>query len=178
MTEAVSATEEGVVRLYAVDVPVHQIKAFSRPDETGNWALADALGVASLNPRYAQVIYIADLEGVGLAEYLAEGEGLSDEDLAPYLPSLERLTGHVAVISSRAFDGAVTLDPKPPLTPILTLRREKPTPVTERLSSDAAKGVVGAKGKPTSDAAISGRVASIVLLLLALFVVLFVWVAS
>ena len=130
-----------------------------------------------------EIFPLSDLEGVGLPGYLADGHAVPEAQIAPDRIKLDKLGGWVLVLYSRAFEGAeVTLTPSPALTLIGTYG----TPgtnwqSTETLSVEAAKPYSAppetVKKRP-SDAAISGRIAMVVLIGLALFTWLFIWIAG
>lgn len=102
--------ETRVVRVFHLDLPREQIR-FVREEPA---ALADLLGLAALDPAQADLLTIADLEGVGLAGYLTEGMGISAADLAADADRLTALEGHVLVVRSAAFGGAgARLAPRP-----------------------------------------------------------------
>ena len=124
---------------------------------------------------------VASLEGIGFQGYLTIGNGVSEEDVAPYADLLDQVKGTVLMVVSSAFGGfEQELSPKLPLRHIATFKEASAPVQFEPLPSAGANGVVGdapAKKKP-SDAAMSGRVATVALLVMALLVVLMVWVAS
>jgi hypothetical protein len=178
MTDSIQIkpTEHGVVRVFDVDLPAEQIKAFNR--RNGTWPLQDALGAGTLDPAHVDLIAVEDLDELGLAGYLAEGHGISSDDLRDMRGRLAALSGHVLIVTSRAFGGEEqTLSPRAPLHLVATFTEERPPVSFDPLPSQAARGVTGGK-PPPSDAAMSGRVASIALLVLFLLVALVVWVAS
>jgi len=178
MTDSIhiKPTEHGVVRVFDVDLPAEQIKAFNR--RNGTWPLQDALGAGRLDPAHVDLIAVEDLGELGLAGYLAAGHGISPDDLRDMRGRLAALSGHVLIVTSRAFGGEEqTLSPRAPLHLVATFTEDRPPVSFDPLPSQAARGVTGGK-PPPSDAAMSGRVASIALLVLFLLVALVVWVAS
>ena len=172
----VKASEHGVVRVFDVDLPAEQVKAFNR--RNGTWPLQDALGADTLDPDHVDLIAVEDLDELGLSGYLAEGLGISADDLRDMRGPLDALSGHVLIVTSRAFAGQdQTLSPRAPLHLVATFTEDRPPVSFDPLPSQAARGTTGGKPAP-SDAAMSGRVASIALLVLFLLVALVVWVAS
>lgn len=172
----IKPTEHGVVRVFDVDLPPEQIKPFNR--RNGTWPLQDALGAGTLDPAHVDLIAVEDLDELGLAGYLSEGHGISADDLRDMRGRLAALSGHVLIVTSRAFGGEEqTLSPRAPLHLVATFTEDRPPVSFDPLPSQAARGVTGGK-PPPSDAAMSGRVASIALLVLFLLVALVVWVAS
>lgn len=172
----IKPTEHGVVRVFDVDLPADRIKAFNR--RNGTWPLQDALGAAMLDPAHVDLIALADLDELGLSGYLAEGHGISPEDMRDMRGRLDALSGHVLIVTSRAFGGQEqTLSPRAPLHLVATFTEDRPPVSFDPLPSQAARGTTGGK-PPPSDAAMSGRVASVALLVLFALVAVVVWVAS
>ncbi|MFD0859823.1 FHA domain-containing protein [Roseovarius aquimarinus] len=178
----IKATETGVVRVFSVDIPADRIGGFTA--RNGSWPLREALGAEALDPAHVEVFDAADLAGVGLAGYLAEGHAIPDDQIEPMRARLAAQEGVLMVVTSRAFQGtAQTLRPRAPLSLVGTFF-EPQDPVTFGALPDASARVPEAAPdapparKAPSDAAMSGRVATIVLLVLALLVALMVWIAA
>ena len=174
----IPANEHGVIRVFALSMTDAEAKAIK--DDPA--ALIGVLGVP-VDATHVEIFPLSDLEGVGLPGYLADGHAVPEAQIAPDRIKLDKLGGWVLVLYSRAFEGAeVTLTPSPALTLIGTYG----TPgtnwqSTETLSVEAAKPYSAppetVKKRP-SDAAISGRIAMVVLIGLALFTWLFIWIAG
>lgn len=131
----IKASEHGVVRLFAVDLPPDETECFNR--RNGTWPLRAALGADWLDPDHLVFFHIADLEGLGLTDYLAEGHGVGAEELDPLRQRLDGMTGHALVVTSRAFGGKEqTIRPRAPLRHVATLHEDKPPVVFEHLRSD------------------------------------------
>lgn len=176
----IKASETGVVRLFAVDIPSAEIDAFRA--RNGRWPLREALGAEALDADHIDIFDAADLTGVGLPGYLTEGHDIPDAQITESRAQLEALKGTLMVITSSAFLGqAQTLTPRAPLRLIASFSRAQ-DPVTFQPLPDASARMPEVEEKPArkrpSDAAMSGRVASVVLLVLALLVLAMVWVAS
>lgn len=181
----VTAGETGVIRIFTIDLPVDNAADFA--DDMGaievdnSWPLQTALGAADLDPAFVDVFPASDLEGVGLADYLIDGTGISADDIAPFRAQLDGLTGNIVVIHSRAFKGVVqTLSPKAPLHYIATFQEDRAPVTFEPLPNpDPAPAIEDLPQKKTpSDAAMGGRVATIALLVMGLLVWLMIWVAG
>ncbi|HEY9039468.1 MAG TPA: hypothetical protein VIN05_11085 [Roseovarius sp.] len=178
----INAHETGIVRVFAVDIPTDEIDAFIA--RNGRWPLREALGAETLDPEHIQVFDVADLTGVGLPAYLIDGHAIPEDQIAPLRSRLEGQTGTVMVITSSAFNGtAQTLTPRAPLRLIASFS-EAHTPITFGALPDASARLqqpdpeTPEPRKTPSDAAISGRVAMVVLLVLAVLVAVMVWIAS
>jgi hypothetical protein len=118
--------ERGIVRLFAVDLPEEEARAFAA--DPG--AVGRALGVEGLDPAYIDVFPVSRVAVLGLPTFLSEGHGIAPSRLEPDAPMLEGLDGHVAIVSSRAFrDRARSLTAAPPLRLVGTWREET-APVT------------------------------------------------
>jgi len=165
----VLATEHGMVRLFAVDLP---------KDEIAGLDVAASLGVGRLDPERFELFALDDLKGLGLAGYMHEGLGISRAELD--VARLDALEGHVLILRSAAFGGqAVVLTPRAPLRWIGTYAEETAPVQFTPLPAASAQGVVTPTGKaPPSDAAMSGRIATLALLVIFALTALVVWVAG
>lgn len=176
-------SESGVVRVFDVDLDRAEAETFNR--RNGSWPLQDALGAETLDPHHVDLIQVEDLTGFGLHQYLEEGMGVSWDDLEDEHVVVEGLKGTVLIVGSRAFGGqAQVLTPRAPLTLVATLNEEKapvqfePLPSAGAQVAPAPEEAAEAEPKQKSDAAISGRVAMIALLVLFVLTAVVVWVAS
>ncbi|SDN56007.1 hypothetical protein SAMN05216196_101902 [Lutimaribacter pacificus] len=175
----VSATEAGLVRVFAIDLPPDGIAGFTDPDSPGIATIRDALGAQALSPDHVDLVRLADLGELGLDGYLTEGLGVAADEIAPDRARLRALTGYVLVLPSRAFAGtAQVLTPRAPLRWIGTYAEPQAQAQSDftPLRSEGAKGAPLKRGP--SDAAISGRVAAVALLVLFLLVAIMVWIAA
>lgn len=179
MTIEIPQNERGVVRLFALSMTGEEAQAL----KDNATAITEALRAdAPLNADYVEVFPVSDLEGVGLAGYLTEGNAIPDAQIAPDRGKLDRLGGWVLIVYSQAFaDAGVTLDPVPALTLIGTYGETRTDwSASETVEAEAAKPYSAPQEtrKKPSDAAMSGRVATVALILLALFTALFIWMAG
>lgn len=173
----IPAHEIGVVRIFKIDLPDQDARDFGQHEI--NDRLWEALGTVSLNAAGIEIFPVGDLDDIGLTGYILDGLGVSADQVEPMRGQLEAITGHVLVLLSSAFSGQPsTLTPQVPLRHIATFHEEKPPVRFEPLPDEsAAKQPVTAR-KPPSDAAMSGRVATVALLFLGLFVTLLVWMSG
>ena len=172
----IKPTEHGVVRVFAVDLTPEEIKPFNR--RNGSWPLQQALGADTLDPDHLELFPVEDLDELGLARYLEEGHGIDADEISEMRQRLGGLSGHVLIVKSRAFGGtAQTLEPRAPLRLIASFNEDRAPVSFDPLPAEGARGTTGGK-PPPSPAAMSGRVASIALLVLFLLVAVVVWVAS
>ena len=177
-TIQISATEHGVVRLFAIDLQGGAIDTFTRSN--GTWPLRDALGADMLNAQRIEIFDVSDLSGMGLAAYLHEGQGVTTQELDPLRSQLDSLTGTVMVVLSSAFAGtAQTLEVKAPLRLVATLNEDRPPVQFDTLPDEAAKSEAPPE-KPVkpSDAAMSGRIAMIALVGIAILTAVMIWIAA
>lgn len=153
----VSATERGLVRLFAVDLPADEIETFRTPDtnEDGDlvaWPLKAALGASYLDEDFIELFPVRDLEELGLRGYMVQGLGIAEADVAEDALRLDAVKGSVLVILSNAFGGfAETLAPRAPLRWIGTYKEETAPVTFAPLPSDAARGVVETPGPAKSN---------------------------
>ena len=178
MTETltISPDEQGVVRVFDVDLEGDAAEAFATDPD----APARALGLSGLNARYVDVFPVSRLAGLSLTDYLIEGHGIPPETLDEYAQDLNGLRGHVAVISSAAFgDGARRLEVGPPLRHVATLAEDRPELHFGDLPSESAKREP-APARAAAPARDGGRphkprraVAAVILVVFVLAIVLF-----
>lgn len=180
----VPAGEAGRIRVFALSMTEREAKALAAntPLEPGGRShLEEVLGASGLDTGAIEVFPIKNLEGVGLVDYLIDGQGAVPEDVAPDKQKLAALGGWVMVVLSNAFDGkaqALDLDPRLTLIGIYAQEGVDWTPVSIETST-ARPDIAPAKGKkPMSDARVSGMVAMAVLIFLALFVTVFILLAG
>jgi hypothetical protein len=166
----------GLVRLFQINLPPEQVESFSGDLQK----VQHALGATQLDTNYVEVFALSDLTGLGLTGYMTEGLGIPAQDFAAEQARLDALEGDILVVLSRAFEGiAQTLTPMAPLRWIGTYAEESANVTFEPLPDESARGVAPvAVKKPTSNAAIQGRVATVVLIFLALFVWAFIKIAG
>jgi len=141
----VKPTERGLIRLFVVDLPPEEIKAFNTHATDTGWPLQQALGATDLDPARIELFHINDLDDLGLSGYMTEGLGIADKDITPDAARLDALTGHVLIVQSAAFLGnAQTLTPRAPLRWIGTYAEESAPVQFQPLKTDAAKGTLAA----------------------------------
>lgn len=177
----ITNTESGIVRLFTVDLPAEGIAKFTA--RNGRWPLAEALGADTLDPEFIDVFDVDDLKGLGLTTYLADGHGIPEDQLTPLRPRLESLHGTVMVITSRAFSGlAQTITPRAPLNLIATFSEDRTParfdPLPDPGTLDASPPPPQPARKKPSDAAMSGRIATLALLVLFALVAVMIWIAA
>ncbi|MCZ4352239.1 hypothetical protein O4H61_06880 [Roseovarius aestuarii] len=177
----ISNTESGIVRLFTVDLTADEITTFTA--RNGRWPLAESLGADALDPEYIDVFDLGDLQGLGLCTFLADGHGVPEDQLVPMRPRLEALRGTVMVITSRAFTGqAQTITPRAPLNLIASFSEDRAPvsfdPLPNPGPHETQPPVTESTRKRPSDAAMSGRIATLVLLVLFALVGVMVWIAA
>ncbi|MEM6372092.1 MAG: hypothetical protein AAF727_04850 [Pseudomonadota bacterium] len=177
----IAANERGRVRVFALSLPTEEVRKRTQTRD-GMFALLGPSG--ALDDAHIALFEVADIQEIGLSGYLVEGGDVTDADIAPDRAKLDKLGGWVMVVYSSAFgDAEMTLTPVPEMTLIGTYGQH-PTDwrATETIQSKSAEPYSAppetAKKKKPSDAAMSGRVATMVLIVLALFTVIFIWIAG
>ncbi|WP_147126082.1 hypothetical protein [Shimia ponticola] len=175
----VKPAESGLIRVFAISVPPNEFLGRSA-EENRAW-LGMALGGAALGET-AEVFAVSELEELGLVGYLRDGQGVPEEALAADRAKLSALSGWVAVVPSSAFsDEGGTYDLAPEVTLIGTYAEDGVDWTGEALAAQSAAPFSSAPlpgKKAKSDARIGGMVATAVLLFLAAFVVVFIWLAG
>ena len=187
MSEAlqVRKNERGVVRLFTVDAEAAGPKMSTEPDWAADendppWPLRDALGLDYLDADFIELFDVRDLDELGLSGYMIEGLGIAEKDVTSHIAQLEAISGKVLFVFSSALGGfETTIRPKAPLRWVGTFLEERAPVSFEPLASDAAQGDVATSTKaPPSDAAMSGRVAMVALLVIFALTAVVIWVAS
>ena len=178
----ISANEAGVIRLFLLDLPAGQIDRFrdGDPDADVPTPLETALGCSGLDLEFVEVFPVSNLAGLGLAGYLVDGLGVAESDIVDDRAGLDDIDGVVVVILSNAFGGLPHIvTPQAPLRWIATYVEERAPVEFQPLPSQSAKGQAAgpAKSRP-SDAAMSGRVAMVALLVLFALTAIMVWIAA
>ena len=170
MTERLSipAGERGTVRLFALDLPPEEARAFAA--DPG--AVARALGAPDLDPTRVEVFPVARIAAIGLPVYLAEGHGIPPAALEAQSETLAALDGHVAIVAAGAFGPeARTLTVAPPLRLVGAWQEDAPAIRFGELPSESARGTLGTPpGLPPAPQAGGGRgrLLTILILLLAI----------
>jgi hypothetical protein len=173
-TLTIPPDERGAVRIFAVDLPPEEARAFAA-DPT---AVPRALGAPDLDPGHIDVFPVSRVAALGLSVFLAEGHGIPPEALAGDAAKLDALDGYVAVVAAGAFGPAArTLTVAPPLRLVGTYRESIPPVSFSPLPTESATGVLGgpsAKPVPTPGGSNVTRMLTILLLILAVvgFIVL------
>ena len=182
MTQTVDipAAERGKLHIFSVNLPEETARQLAAAPD----AVARLLGVTELQADYAELLRIADLGDMGLNGYLIEGYDVAPRALDGQSVRLAALGGYAMIVLSMAFqDRAVRIDVGPELTYLgaVPTRSADWTP-----RPPAAKAPGAAPPEPQahtqrrrpSQAAVMGRVASIVLLVLFLLTALIVWIGG
>lgn len=138
----VSQDEVGVVRLFQVDITpsdLDRIK-FPKPDTPPTAAaIANLVGLDWIEEGYAELFDVQDLEGLGLADYLVQGSGIDESNIAELRDTLESIEGIVLILYSRAFGGnAYTLKPRRSLQTVTVLHESSVDITFKDLPSVAA----------------------------------------
>ncbi len=171
-----------VVWVFSVDLPEADLEAFTGKAGANGAAppVAGALGLTRVDPARIEAFDAATMRDYGLPAYLTEANGMDAETVAPDRDRLTALTGPVLLVFGEALpEGTERLKPKAPLR--LIGRYAEALDLAPRTApvSEAAKGPVGdAPRTAPSQAAMSGRVAGIALLVLFLLVAVMIWVAA
>lgn len=169
---AIPPGPERSVWVFAIDLPKDPAEAFV------NGPLAPSLGVDHVDAAQTEYLDADAFVEYGFARYLAEGQGVAEENLAADAATLDALRGPVLLVFRPAL-GQGRLSPRAPLRLIGRYDEIPAPPLVGMRAYDAENDRIPTpQKKRPSDAAMSGRVATVVLILLAIFVTLFIWGAS
>ena len=170
----IKQNEAGGVRVFALSMDAAEVQPYLE----NNALVAGLLGIDLIDPQYIEVFPISDLEGFGLVSYLAEGQGIPEDLLAPDRARLAALDGHVLIVMSAAFAGRahdLTLDPR--LTLIGEYAEETPPVVFDTLPKESSAGVL--TGVDTGPVARRRKFPTVIaLILLAVLIALALWLAA
>lgn len=132
--------EHGLVRVFTLDLPLDEAEPLLDNDAAEMKSLT---GGTALDPDHIDLFDMNDLSGMALADYLAEGHGIPEQDLAPHRPLLDRVKGRVVVMRSAAFEGiGQSLRATKPLRWIATFGEDKDKVPLEKLRTEAASGTI------------------------------------
>lgn len=173
MTLTIPADDHGQIRVFATDadLPAEVIEKTPRGLEY--------LFEAELNPDFVDIVRIADLGGMALSAYIAEGY-----DMAPDLvdkAAVDAITGYAVLVLSRATgEVETTLTPADGLRHVTTYSPVAKITPPEPLPDASAKGILEPTPTkpPKSDARMSGMVATYALLAMFALVGLMIWVGG
>lgn len=160
----IPAGETGRIRVFAINQPAEQVKA-----ELGQMPVSDLarklLESPHLDTASAEIFPVADLSGVGLAAYLAEGYAVSQDAIAADRAKLDALDGYVMLLFSDSFAGAAAiLTPRADLNLIGTYAEFQAEGGGKPVRAESAKPYSGVAPTPADPPARSGTGSIIVLL--------------
>ncbi|NUB44270.1 hypothetical protein GEU84_007740 [Fertoebacter nigrum] len=196
MTDAlhVPRGERGILRVFVADLTLAEMAHMRDPGPTPGAAfsgddapqdshdpMAALLGLDHLDPDFVELFHSDDIAAIGLAAYLAEGNGVAADQIAADQARLDAVQGPLLIVFSAAFAGQpATLRPDPRLTLIGAYAQETPPVRFEPLPDASARGVTDrpAPRPPMSDARAGGMVATAALLVMFALVALVVWIAG
>jgi hypothetical protein len=188
MTIPIPPNERHTLRVFALDMTLAEVAALRdmnavlNPGQVIPPLRADAaqrlLGVA-VDVTQVDLFHSDDVEAIGLAAYLIEGNAVAEAQIAADTDMLDAYKGYVMAVRAQAFGGqAATLTTAAQLRLMGTYTEETPSVRFEPLPEQAAKGVLAQGRAPMSDARIGGMVATFVLLFLAALTTLMIWIAG
>ncbi len=170
---SLAAGERGVVRVFALSLSEAEAEALR---EAG---VGHLFGGVAVDAGGLEIFPVSDLEDVGLWGLLQDGHGVAQDQLEQDRAKLAALDGWVIVATSQAFPaGPANVTLAPEITLIGTYWEPKVDWTdTVTLQSAAATEAAPAKKRP-SDAAMSGRIAMLALLVLFALTAVVVWVSG
>ncbi|GAA6209497.1 hypothetical protein NBRC116601_27900 [Cognatishimia sp. WU-CL00825] len=103
----VSELETGRIRLFTVEITEAELDRIQNPQRDmppTAAAIATLVGLDWIDAGYAEIFNIADLEGLGLANYLVQGAGVSEATISEHRALLDQVQDIVLILYSRAFE--------------------------------------------------------------------------
>ena len=188
MTIPLPPNERHTLRVFALDMTLAEVAALRDTDAILTpgqvvpplrFDAAQRLLGVPVDVAQVDVFHSDDVEAIGLAAYLTQGNAVAETQIAADAAILDAYQGYVMTVRSAAFGGqAATLTPAPQLRLMGTYTEQTPAVKFEPLPTAAATGTLTGGRAPKSDARIGGMVATFVLLFLALFTTLMIWIAG
>ncbi len=171
----VAANDEGAIYVVELMRPAPD----GLQDKTAE-AMSALFGDAALNSDYIDVIYPGMLEDMSLPKLIRFGYDMPISDQDAEL--LRGLIGVVVLVLSKAFNGKATKIDLPSDGRLVAILQEgKTMSAPKPVKSRAAEGAIAhgdAPVKKTSDAAMSGRIATVALLVMFFLVAVMIWIAG
>ena len=173
----VPANEALQIRVFALSMSAARAKTLTA-------TLTSALGVEDISADGVEVFARDSLGNLSLSNFLIEGNDVIAEVVEPDRAKLDALEGHIMLVYSSAFKGRKReLLPQPELTLIGTYPQHG-TDTTSKVDLDTPSALPQdvepeppAKKRP-SDAAMSGRIAMLALLVAFGVVAMMLWIGG
>lgn len=168
----VAPQEAGKVRVYTLSLSDDEARAM-RDDET---AQAAALGVERIDAAYTEVFRVDDLDQLGLAGYLRDGNGVNPDQIEKDRSKLAALDGWVLIVYSRAFAGqSQHLTPIPALTHIGTYSESGPETSVQAMEAEAAQPYTGIPRVSPPEPAKGGGGKTMLIIGVAALILIIIW---
>lgn len=138
--------ERGCIRIFELDLSNEDLRKLKNPQgesPSTEAAVAHMLGLDWLNADYIEMFDVADLDELGLAGYLTQGNGVAPASIEADRTRLGEIKGWVLILYSSAFDGkSAQLSPNRQLSFVGTWQEARDQVSFEPLPSKAAKGII------------------------------------
>lgn len=160
-----------LVWVFDFDGPLAELEAMAPED------LAEALGLwAAPDPTAVERFELETMADYGFARYLSEANGVAIGDQTE---ALDARTGPVLLLFSNGLNEKDSrFAPEPPFSLIGRYGMPLDLPSVIGIDTESADGLLPQGKPPKSAARMSGMVATVVLIFLAIFVAAFVWVGG
>ncbi len=140
----ISATEHGIVRVFAINLPPAEAAVWETDAAREKRLVETALGAEEIDYSHLEVIDLDALKALGLSTYLIDGLALPETLIARDRARLDALSGRILIMWSTAFAGREqVLKPGRQVTLIGAYREEPGAGVFEPIPSEAARGGTG-----------------------------------
>lgn len=174
MKLTIPTDDHGKIRVFSISTPMTDALRDKDPA-----TMQELFGTSALDTDFVDTFEVSALGEMTTSDYIQQGYDFKPD--AADLVALNGLQGTAALIMSRATEGQdITLKLAPEVSHVTTLGDAaslSPKPAPESVAAKEVTEQVVAKKAP-SDAAMSGRVATIVLVILFALVALMIWVAA
>ncbi|MCO4848816.1 MAG: hypothetical protein KC448_12695 [Yoonia sp.] len=146
-------------------------------DDKTDAAMMSVFGNIVLNTDYVDAITSGMLAEMSLPDFIRNGYDMPLSSIQA--EELRGLMGTVVLVMSAAFGGqAIDIDLPSDVRLVMVLRETPSMAAPRPITTDSALGTVPPKRKKPSDAAMSGRIATYVLLVLFALVAVMIWIAG
>lgn len=172
MTLTIPANDHGQIRIFSVPTP-----APAGLEEKAPAALQALFGTDTLDVDFVDVVDTRQLAGLSLLDYLHQGYDIPPD--AADDQALRDLRGIVVLIMSRATrEEETTLTLAPGVSHVTTTGDPARLRITPPVATAAAGGLIPEGKSAPTQAAMSGRIAMVALIVMFLIVGLMIWIAA
>ena len=143
------------VWVFSLGIETSEMSKWMPPDpvrpngKMKDWPLPAALGLETLPPAGAEVFEASSISEYGLARYLTDAHGFSDESVNPMADRLNGLTGPLVLLFSRDLPQTeTTLRPVAPVNFVGRFATRPDTSLSVPIETQTARGQLSPQTEP------------------------------